>query len=999
MLKILYTLLIGISPFLINAQIGDNNSTGTKMRLNTSNTYAIIIGASEYPILGKQYELNYADDDALLIQNYLTSWNNTAVKVFLNDSTASKEKIGLEIENTLMKKALPGDKVIIFFSGHGDVDATYNQGYLLLNQVKPLNEACYKFNDALKLSDIKESINIAGEKGVEVYIIIDACHAGDFLSKSSNDLLSGMDEKSIKMISCKKGQFAQENAKLGHGVFTYHLIEGMAGLANKDDNEDISLYELENYVREKVRIETAGEQQPVFEGADENIKISKTNEEILKMLKDEKKSQEIASNVKKKSVRDPYEGFSSRCLALIRLLDEKTATFKFFTNELDSIDKQTISASKSVSSKNHTKLVSAVAFSPDGKSFISGNEDGLALYKTHDIKHPTWIKEISGKITCLSYSPNGNTFASGTIDKSLIIWDEAEGEKLFTMPKFSKEITAIKYITENLIAVGTVTGAIILWDTETGKKVTIKAHKGRVNDVELNYPLLYSVGNDGKVSVFDLEKKKNVTSFIGHSDIAVSIKILQYSNALLSVGLDGKLKKWNLSSLKLERDLDLKITDINDLDVDPFESYCFIGSKDKKALVVDLSNLQKVKLKSASTSGIARLMFDPIDNNLLMGEYDGSVSIQKIKVQPENSSADEIINQLAACSNSSQKEDFDKLLLMSLNSSVSIVLNDLVNGSKNSSDSTKIEQAIVYAKKALEIGQKLNYKVSDLEVNLHLLEVYSVINANEKSKYNEALEKVKKIEQIDPNGAYVYNLAAILNLKLNNIEVAKKMASKAEELAPVWSEATNNYGEILLISGDIKGAEIKFKQTIDKSPQLAKGYIALGDLYFNQKRFLEAKVYLEKGIKINPTNIVLTELYTETIAEFEKSKNTPTNINKLKIGDAYAGGVIFSLDKSGKHGLVCVLYVDGELNWSDAMKVCNDLTLEGYTDWRLPTIEELNKCSKNRHLIDDFIFMDGAYWTSSQTDGQYAIWKHILNGKSDKSLKTNLRYVEAVRSF
>jgi uncharacterized caspase-like protein len=59
---------------------------------------------------------------------------------------------------------------------------------------------------------------------------------------------------------------AQEVDELGHGVFTFYLLEGLAGKADTQQDGQVDLLELAGWVSEKVRLKTSGKQKPQLWG-------------------------------------------------------------------------------------------------------------------------------------------------------------------------------------------------------------------------------------------------------------------------------------------------------------------------------------------------------------------------------------------------------------------------------------------------------------------------------------------------------------------------------------------------------------------------------------------------------------------------------------------------------------------------------------------------------------------------------------------------------------
>jgi hypothetical protein len=159
---------------------------------------------------------------------------------------------------------------------------------------------------------------------------------------------------------------------------------------------------------------------------------------------------------------------------------------------------------------------------------------------------------------------------------------------------------------------------------------------------------------------------------------------------------------------------------------------------------------------------------------------------------------------------------------------------------------------------------------------------------------------------------------------------------------------------------------------------------------------------------------------------------TTTSAPALAIGMSYAGGIIFDLDSSGQHGLVCAPSDQGASTWgcygtdipntSTAMgtgatntanivavcaqrpiaaSVCADLVLNGYSDWYLPSIGEVQMMYSRLHLQGLGGFGGGWYWSSSQANPYDAWFMRFINGLVsyyDKDYGSSLQ-VRAVRAF
>ena len=133
--------------------------------------------------------------------------------------------------------------------------------------------------------------------------------------------------------------------------------------------------------------------------------------------------------------------------------------------------------------------------------------------------------------------------------------------------------------------------------------------------------------------------------------------------------------------------------------------------------------------------------------------------------------------------------------------------------------------------------------------------------------------------------------------------------------------------------------------------------------------------------------------YSQNHSPIQKSKKqrSGTTISKIKRG----GIIVYEEDG---HGLVAAPKdLNKRYSWLDADVACENLVLNGFSDWRLPSKEELRMLYRYSEEIGGFV--NGNYWGSK---GHYEMTEWTLNfntGKSDEWDNESEFHVRAVRSF
>lgn len=261
--------------------------------------WAVIVGVANYENNGIQ-DLTYTINDADALAKFLSSPAGGGLPreqiTFLAGPQATRSNI-IKHVNQVFGQAFETDLILFYFSGHGAPDASGKEVYFLPYDTDPSNIE----SSAVSQLDIQKVIGKSrAEKKI---VIVDACHSGglgtdlgkkDALGDAAliNRLLQQVaySDKSTAIFTASRASEKSEETKelgIGHGVFTYYLIEGLKGKANSNPNENnfVTISELYEYTYRKVAAFTKGRQHPELKGNFDNnlpLSIVKTEKQLPK---------------------------------------------------------------------------------------------------------------------------------------------------------------------------------------------------------------------------------------------------------------------------------------------------------------------------------------------------------------------------------------------------------------------------------------------------------------------------------------------------------------------------------------------------------------------------------------------------------------------------------------------------------------------------------------------------------------------------------------------
>ena len=246
--------------------------------------YALVIGISKYQKLPQELWLKYATADATDFAKHLASPRGgeapAANVVLLTDEQATTAAIRTAFQMFLKVRAGKKDTVFVLIAGHGTVETAGNRGaYIITYDSDPQDLG----STALPMADVQNLFQDQLAKVGRVAVFVDVCHAGtigairSMAINGAVERLAEAEGELLGFLSSRPKELSYEGPQYGggHGAFTYYLLKGLAGDADKNADGIVDVNEILAYVREQVARGTGDKQHPRdFGNADNSVPLA-----------------------------------------------------------------------------------------------------------------------------------------------------------------------------------------------------------------------------------------------------------------------------------------------------------------------------------------------------------------------------------------------------------------------------------------------------------------------------------------------------------------------------------------------------------------------------------------------------------------------------------------------------------------------------------------------------------------------------------------------------
>ena len=200
--------------------------------------------------------------------------------------------------------------------------------------------------------------------------------------------------------------------------------------------------------------------------------------------------------------------------------------------------------------QGHESRVLSVAFSPDGKSIVSGSDDNtLRLWdlQGNPIGQPFQGHESS--VWSVAFSPDGKAIVSGSDDRRLRLWDLQGHQIVQPFQGHESWVWSVAFSPDGkAIVSGSVDKTLRLWDLQ-GNQIgkPFQGHESRVMSVAFSPDgkAIVSGGWDNTLRLWDLQGNQIGQPFQGHEDSVLSVAFSPDGKTIVSSSADHTLRLWH----------------------------------------------------------------------------------------------------------------------------------------------------------------------------------------------------------------------------------------------------------------------------------------------------------------------------------------------------------------------------------------------------------------------------------------------------------------------
>lgn len=214
---------------------------------------------------------------------------------------------------------------------------------------------------------------------------------------------------------------------------------------------------------------------------------------------------------------------------------------------------------KTIELSGHPKSVSCLAFSPDGKWIVTGEDfikaeiftGKIALIDVAAGREVRTLATHHWEVESLAFSQDGRWLVSSDWDRKVRALEFPSGDLRREFESPSKPRCAVITADGKVLASGGEDATVTLWERASGKELHhLTGHSGTI--VSLGFSpdgrRLASASADGSVRIWDVSTGRSLRTLSGHVGAVIAVAYSCDGNYIVSGGVDSTVRIWDAAT-------------------------------------------------------------------------------------------------------------------------------------------------------------------------------------------------------------------------------------------------------------------------------------------------------------------------------------------------------------------------------------------------------------------------------------------------------------------
>lgn len=281
----------------------------------------------------------------------------------------------------------------------------------------------------------------------------------------------------------------------------------------------------------------------------------------------------------------------------------------------------------------HTNWIRAIAFHPEKPILASGSNDNtVRLWNINTGECIAKLAEHTDQVWSVAFSPNGQILASASDDRTVRLWDVNSHQDLHILRGHSYWVRAVAFNNKGtILASASIVQTVKLWDVNTGEcRNTWRQGNHPVRSIAFSPDgeTLATGSDDKMVRLLDIQTGECRQTFPGHDGRVWSVAFSPDGQILASGSADQTIKLWNLETGELLT-LPERARRVRAIAFSPDGQILISGSDDQSVRLWDVKG-KSLQTIYGYTQRIWSVAFSPDSKSLVNGGDDGKVTIWNV---------------------------------------------------------------------------------------------------------------------------------------------------------------------------------------------------------------------------------------------------------------------------------------------------------------------------------------------------------------------------------